>query len=63
MSEQTLREQIEKARQAVDAFRDAPEVALIGKPRKPLTAGIAIATLICQGLLSVGAYYLYASAS
>lgn len=38
-------------------------ISLIGKPRKPVTPGLAIYALVVGGLMSAGAYYLYVSAS
>jgi len=48
---------------ALQTFGVSVTVTVVGKPRKPLTGGVAAGTLVFAAAFMVGVIYLYASAS
>ena len=43
------------------AFGSMATISLVGKPREPLTGGVAAATVLTQAALSIGVYWLWAA--
>lgn len=48
---------------AVQTFGLLATVAAVGKPRKPLTGGVAVAVVVVSAAFMAGVVYLYVSAS